>query len=209
MWVQVHLLQVFTKGPVSAAAITGLTHASHASPMLRPDVFADAAMMIPDFSSEDKAINKKRSAVLEQLAEAASSAQSDKAQSRLHGALEQRNEQHDAAAPDSSKSDASQSPAVTEASQHTADEGLRSSTSTGATTTSGSESAGSGQQQAQEPAGDQSRKAAKVGQMTALWGGRGVVTGLLHPSLGLACCTTSTVTGKTHIDAAHATSTAL
>lgn len=171
---------------MSAAAITGLTLAllMHISSQ---DVFADAAMMIPDFSSGDKDINKKRSAILEQLAEAASSAQSDKTQSRLQEALEQRNGQHGAAAPDSSKSDASQSPAVTEASQHTADGGARTSTSAAASTLSGSELAGSGQQQAQEPAGEQSRKPEKLGQMTALWGGRGVIRGQLHTSLVLAC----------------------
>lgn len=149
--------------------------------MLRRDVFADAAMMIPDFSSGDKDISKKRAAVLQQLAEATSSAQqSDKSQSRLQDALEQRNDQHDAAAPDSSKSDALQSPAVTEASQQTADERSPSSISRGASTASGSESVGPGQQQAQEPAGDPSLKPEKLGQMTALWGGHSVVTGLLH-----------------------------
>ena len=162
-----------------------LTH-SFASLMLRRDVFADAAMMVPDFSSGDKDINKRRSAVLEQLAEAASSAQSDKTQSRLQDALQQRNDQPDAAAPDSSKSDASQSPAVTEASQHTAEERSHNSTSTAANTASGSESAGSGHQQAQAAAGQLSRKPEKLGQTTAGWGGRGVITGLLHPSLGLA-----------------------
>ena len=182
------LCKLCTKAPVCSAAIIELTHASDASQTLRQDVFADAAMMIPDFSSGDKDINKRRSAVLEQLAEAASSAQlSDKTQSRLQDALEQRNNRPDAAAPDSSKSDASQSPAATEAGQQTADEALHSSTSAGATAVSGSESATSGHQQAQEPAGQQSRKPEKLGQMTAGWGGRGVITGQLHSSFGLAC----------------------
>lgn len=146
--------------------------------MSRLNVFADAAMMIPDFSSGDVDINKKRSAILEQLAKAKDSAQelqSDEKQSCIQDALKERDDQHNAAALDSSKSDASHS---SEASHQTADESFRNSTVTTDTSVSTSQLSDANQQQAQEPAGEQSRKPERLPQLAAA--GQNVITGQLR-----------------------------
>ena len=146
--------------------------------MLRLNVFADAAMMIPDFSSGDVDVNKKRSAILEQLAKAKDSAQelqSDEKQSRIQDALKERDNQHNAAALDSSKSHASQS---SEGSHHTANESFRNSTATTDISVSTSELSDAKQRQAEEAAGEQSRKPERLPQLPAA--GQNVITGQLR-----------------------------
>lgn len=133
-------------------------------------------MMIPDFSSGDADINKKRSVLLEQLAKAKDAAQdlqSDETQSRLEDALKRRTDQHDAAALDSSKTDASHSSASTEVSHQKLDESLNNSTST-------TEKSDASQQKAQEPAGEHSRKLKKLPEIAAPWGGQHIIKGQLH-----------------------------
>ena len=153
--------------------------------MLRLNLFADAAMMIPDFSSRGVDVNKKRSAILEQVAKAKDASrelQSDEKQSRLQDALKQRDNQHDAAALDSSKSDASQSSAVTEASHQTTDESFQKSTAITDRSVSSSElsDASTSQQKAQEPAGEQSHRPEKLPQIAAPSAGQNVIKGQLR-----------------------------
>ena len=156
--------------------------------ILSLSVFADAAMMIPDFSSADVDLKKKRSAILEQLAEAKGGLQelqSDETQSRLQDALQQRSDQHDAAALDSSKSDASDSTVITETSHQTADASLRNSTATTDRPVSTSEVSDASQQKPQESAGEQSHKPEKLLQFAALWAGQNVMKGQLPACLDI------------------------
>ena len=150
--------------------------------VLRLLVFADLAMMVPDFSGD----NKKRGAETEQVAErfakakeaVAQQLESLKTQSRVQDALKQRSDELDPAAPDSSKSDTLH--AVREASHQAADASSGSSTSAGESSVSTSESPDASQHQAQQPAEGQSRYPEKLPQIAKSWGGQNVVTGQLH-----------------------------
>ena len=116
------------------------------------DVFADFAMMIPDFSAgswgsaSSVSIDTSRLAAKAKQAKAATEKllQSDEMQSRFHDALKQRNSERDPAAPDTSKLDALH--ALTEAARQTADQPSGDSTSAAESTPAASESA-DGQQE--------------------------------------------------------------